>query len=62
MQLSNAEKLMLVMLSEIHEKLGIEEGVDSHFVKEAIYTDNTWHYHGKCKVLFKVIKSQILLK
>ena len=42
MQLSNAEKLMLVMLSEIHEKLGIEEGVDSHFVKEAIYTDNTW--------------------
>ncbi len=44
MKLTNAEKLMFVMLSEIYEKLGIDRtaGIDPKFIKSAIYTDNTW--------------------
>lgn len=42
MQLSDAEKLILIMLSEIHEKLGIKNGVEPAFIKEAIYSGNTW--------------------
>lgn len=42
MQMTNAEKLMFVMLSEIHEALKIKNGIDVHLLKEAIYSDNTW--------------------
>ena len=42
MKLTDPEKLILIMLTEIHEKLKIENGIDSKFVQEAIYSDNTW--------------------
>jgi uncharacterized protein YfbU (UPF0304 family) len=42
MTLTEPQKLALLMLAEIHEELGIEDGIDSSFVKEAIYTGNTW--------------------
>jgi uncharacterized protein YfbU (UPF0304 family) len=42
MKLSDGEKLILIMLSEIHEKLKIENGVDTKLVKEAIYSGNLW--------------------
>jgi uncharacterized protein YfbU (UPF0304 family) len=42
MKLSDGEKLILIMLSEIHEKLKIENGVDTGMVKEAIYSGNLW--------------------
>lgn len=42
MKLTKPEKLMLAMLSEIHEKLEINSDIDAKFVKRAIYTDNTW--------------------
>jgi uncharacterized protein YfbU (UPF0304 family) len=42
MKMTNAEKLMFVMLSEIHEELDIKDGVDTKLLKEAIYSDNTW--------------------
>ncbi len=44
MKLSNSEKLILVMLSEIYEKLGMtsESEIDPNFVKSAIFSDNTW--------------------
>lgn len=32
----------MVMLSDIHEKLGIENGVDTKLLTSAIYSDNTW--------------------
>ncbi len=32
MKLSNSEKLILTMLAEIHEKLGIENGTDTKFL------------------------------
>ncbi|MFZ0854115.1 MAG: YfbU family protein [Hyphomicrobiaceae bacterium] len=51
MKLSDGEKLILVMLSDIHEKLGIKNsGVDGSFVRDAITTGNAWglkeRYHG----------------
>jgi uncharacterized protein YfbU (UPF0304 family) len=42
MTLTDGEKLILLMLSEIHQKLGITGGIDSEFVKDAIYYDKLW--------------------
>jgi len=42
MRLTKVEKLILVMLCELHEKLGINKDIDPAFVKEAIYSDNVW--------------------
>lgn len=44
MKLTNPEKLTLIMLSEIYEKLGSGDSyeIDPNFVKSAIYSDNTW--------------------
>lgn len=44
MKLTNPEKLILIMLGEIYEKLGINENseIDPKFIADAIYTDNTW--------------------
>jgi uncharacterized protein len=42
MNFSDAEKLILAMLAEIHHKLEIKDGIDPGFVMEAIYSDNTW--------------------
>lgn len=41
MKLTNAEKLILAMLADVHEKLGIDE-VDTKLIKQAIYSNNTW--------------------
>jgi uncharacterized protein len=42
MKLTNAERLILVMLAELHERLGIENGLDTKLLLKAIYSDNTW--------------------
>jgi uncharacterized protein len=42
MNLTNPEKLILIMLSEIQEKLGIDKDTDIKFLKDAIYNDQTW--------------------
>jgi len=41
MKLTNPEKLILIMLSDIHEKLGIDN-VDTKLITNAIYSQNTW--------------------
>jgi uncharacterized protein len=41
-KLTNPEKLTLMMLAEIHEALKIKDGVDTKFLKSAIYSGNTW--------------------
>lgn len=41
MKLTNAEKLTLTMLADLHEKLEIDE-VNTKLLKNAIYTNNTW--------------------
>lgn len=44
MDLTEAEKLSLLMLADIHEALGIHTGneIDSTFVREAIQSGNAW--------------------
>ncbi len=42
MQLSDSEKLILIMLSEIHKHLGIKNGIEPEFVESAIYNEQTW--------------------
>jgi hypothetical protein len=42
MELRESEKLILMMLAEIHEHLKIKDGIDPVLVKEAIRTGNTW--------------------
>jgi uncharacterized protein len=42
MKLTDAERLMLIMLTEIYEHLKIKDGVDPKFVRSAIYSGNTW--------------------
>ncbi len=42
MKLTDAEKLILLMLSEIHERLEIESDLNPKFVRQAINTGNTW--------------------
>lgn len=41
MKLTNPEKLILVMLAELHEKVGIDS-TNTKLLKNAIYSDNTW--------------------
>jgi uncharacterized protein YfbU (UPF0304 family) len=54
MQLTNSEKLILVMLSEVYEKLNIkgESGVDPRFIQSAIYTGHTWGVEWKYSWIF----------
>lgn len=41
MKLTNPEKLMLLMLGEIYDKLGLTE-FDTNLLRSAIYSENTW--------------------
>ena len=41
MKLTNAEKLTLTMLADLHEKLEIDK-VNTKLLKNAIYSNNTW--------------------
>jgi len=41
MKFTNAEKLIVTMLADLHEKLEIET-VDTRLIKQAIYSNNTW--------------------
>jgi len=52
MRLSDAERLILVMLSDIYQKLGIEDEIDPEFVKEAIYSGRTWGLRWKYPGIF----------
>lgn len=42
MRLTNPEKLMLLMLAEIQEQVGVKNGTDTKLLQEAIYSNNTW--------------------
>jgi hypothetical protein len=45
-KLSDGDKLILMMLSEIHEHLKIENGDDSKFVQSTILSGNLWGHCG----------------
>lgn len=42
MELKKSERLILVMLADIYEKLGIKNSVDTKLLTSAIHSDNTW--------------------
>ena len=42
MKLSDGEKLILIMLSEIYQRLEIKSDIDPAFVQDAIHTGNIW--------------------
>lgn len=45
MELRDADKLILLMLSEIYEKLGIKnQEVDPEFIKHVIFIDHSWAF------------------
>jgi uncharacterized protein YfbU (UPF0304 family) len=52
MNLTDGEKLILMMLAEIHEKVGIKNGIDPTFVKEAIWSGNAWGLKWKFPGVF----------
>lgn len=42
MKLSNEQKLLAMLLVDIHEKLGIQNGMDVNLVKEALWANQEW--------------------
>lgn len=42
MKISDGEKLILLMLSELYEKLGIDGEIEPEFVRSAIFSNNIW--------------------
>ena len=42
MKISDGEKLIILMLSELYEKLGVEGEIDPDFIKSAIFSDQLW--------------------
>ncbi len=42
MKLSDGEKLIILMLSELYEKLGVEGEIEPDFIKSAIFSDQLW--------------------
>ena len=53
MNLSKAEKLILIMLSDLHTKLKVEGDIDPDFVRSAIFTDNLWGLEWKYTGIFE---------
>ena len=52
MKLTDSEKLILIMLCDIHEALKLKNSVDPKFIREAIYSDNTWGLDWKYSGIF----------
>lgn len=50
----DSERLILVMLCELYEKLGIKGEIDPKFVKEAIYSGNLWGLTWKYGGIFEI--------
>jgi uncharacterized protein YfbU (UPF0304 family) len=42
MKLSDGEKLIILMLSELHEKLDVKGEIEPDFIKSAIFSDQLW--------------------
>ena len=42
MKITDGEKLILLMLSELYDKLSVDGEIDSDFIRSAIFHDETW--------------------
>lgn len=47
MKISDGEKLIILMLSEMYDKLGVDGEIDPDFIRSAIYSDNLWGIRWK---------------
>ena len=47
MKISDGEKIIILMLSELYDKLGINGDIDQDFIRSAIYSDNLWGIRWK---------------
>jgi uncharacterized protein YfbU (UPF0304 family) len=52
MELTKAEKLILAMLSDIHEHLSVQGEIDPKLVKSALWSDHTWGLTWEYSMLF----------
>jgi uncharacterized protein YfbU (UPF0304 family) len=53
MYLRNGEKLILMMLTEIYQHLGIKGEIDPEFVRETIFEGHTWGLEWKYPGIFE---------
>lgn len=58
MGLNGKDKLILLMLSEIYEKLGIDGEIEPAFIKEVIFSDHSWGLHWQFPALFEGEKAE----
>ena len=42
MKISDGEKLIILMLTELYQKLDVEGEIDPEFIRSAIFSDNIW--------------------
>lgn len=42
MKITDGEKLILLMLSKLYDKLNVDGEIDSDFIRSAIFNDKTW--------------------
>jgi uncharacterized protein len=42
MELTDGEKLIVLMLTELYDKLGVDGEIDPEFIRSAIFDDATW--------------------
>jgi len=47
MKFTDGEKLIILMMSEVYEKLGINGEIDPEFIKSAIFNDKLWGLRWK---------------
>ncbi|KVE87493.1 YfbU family protein [Burkholderia vietnamiensis] len=52
MKMTNAEKLITVMLCEVMEQLDINRDIDPEFVKEAVFNDHLWALEWQYQGIF----------
>jgi uncharacterized protein YfbU (UPF0304 family) len=53
MKLGDGEKLILIMLSDIYEKIGINGEINPGFVREVVLSGHTWALHWKYPGVFE---------
>lgn len=63
MKLSDGEKLIILMLSELYEKLGVKGEVDPDFIKSAIFSDQLWGLKWKYSgIPFEQTEDPVIVK
>ena len=48
MKITDGEKLILLMLSELYDSLKIQGEIDLYFIKSTIFNDKIWSMPQKC--------------